>query len=130
MSAEETTGEVEWGRPPADGEPAYAAVGRHKVQARLWLEEVVNADGAEEISQVGTATHADVLAGINELAGGGIGKGTGTTAQSIAGFQDGNAKTAGGQSGGCRQSRQSATDYGYRGVPRRVQAHPQRTGIA
>ena len=38
---------------------------------------------AAEVRQVGTATHADMLTGVDELAGGGVLKGAGPSAEPI-----------------------------------------------
>jgi hypothetical protein len=58
----------------------------------LCLEPVVDADGMTEMGEIGATTHIDVLAGIEELAAVGIGKGAGSTAESLTCFEKGDLK--------------------------------------
>ena len=51
------------------------------MESREWAEQMADADGAAEVIEVGAAAHADVLAGIDQVSGGRIGKGTGPAAE-------------------------------------------------
>ena len=110
MGAEEGAGEVKRRGQAVGGEAADAAVGRHEVEAGLGLKEMGDADGLAKMGEVGAAAHADVLAGVDELSGGGVGEGTGPAAEAVARFEHGDVEAALGERRGGRQSRQPAAD--------------------
>jgi hypothetical protein len=97
MGPQKTSRQMKRGRQAVGGETTDAAIRRHEKQARLCLQQVVEADGAGEVSEVGAAAHADVLADIEHLAAGGVGEGAGPSAEAVARFQEGDAKAARGQ---------------------------------
>ena len=92
MGAEEGAGEVQGSGQTVGGEGADAAVGRHEEEAALGSEEMIDADGPAEVGEVGAAAHADVLAGVEELAGGGVGEGAGPAAEPAAQFEEGDGE--------------------------------------
>ncbi len=71
---------------------------------------MVDAQGPAKIVEIGATAHADVLASINQLTGGRVLEGAGTTTESIFGFEQRDGETTRRQSGGRRQSRQSAAN--------------------
>ncbi len=94
VRSQEAPGQVEWGGPRVGAEPAAASIGGHENQGGLRLEQMSDAERAKEMCQVRAATHADVLAGIDELAGDRGLKGTGPTAQPATRFKQGDSKAA------------------------------------
>ena len=110
MGAEEGAGQVQGRGQAVGGEATDAAVGRHEVEAGLGAKEVGDADGAAEMGEVGAAAHADVLAGVEDLSGGGVGEGAGPAAEAVARFEDRDLKTAFGEGRGGRESRQPRAD--------------------
>ncbi len=97
--------EVEGRGEGVGGEAAEAAVRGEEVESALRPQQAVDAEPAAEVGEVGAAAHADVLAGVGELAGGGVGEGAGPPAEARACFQEGKATAAfregdaGGQAG-------------------------------
>jgi hypothetical protein len=91
-------------------EETSAAVGGDEVELGLRLESVMDPDRMEEVREVCAAPHADVLAGINQLAGYRIGKRPGTAAEPLARFQEGHTKTTYRQCRCRRQARQSTAN--------------------
>ena len=138
MGCQEAARHVHGDRPRVGAEAANAAVGRHEIKSGLYGQQVVDADALAEMGEVGATAHAGMLAGIDELPGGGVGEGTGPTAETIARFQQRDLKAARSQGLGRRQPGQSAADnddsasHSAFPIPHSAfpQAHPQRTGQA
>ena len=61
-----------------------APVRRQEVKNRLGGEQMVNADGAAEVGEVGATAHAYMLASVNDLAGGRVGERTRPATEAIA----------------------------------------------
>jgi hypothetical protein len=74
------------------------------------MKVVADADGAAKVIEVGAAGHADVLTGVEELAGVGIVEGAGAAAEALARFKKGGAKAAGSEAGGGGESGESGAD--------------------
>src|SRR5690348_4589920 len=97
-------------RPGARLKSADAAVGRHEIKARLWLDQLVDLERAKKMRKIGAAAHADVLASVDQLPGGAVVEGAGPAAEAIARFQERDAKPARRQRRRRRQARQSTAD--------------------
>src|SRR5262245_24472178 len=97
-------------RPRAGGESAHTAVRRHEVQAGLDLNEMVDLERSAKMAEIRAAPHADVLAGVNELAGCRVIERAGAAAEPIARFQERDAKAARGKGRRRRQAREAAAD--------------------
>jgi hypothetical protein len=78
---------------------AYPPIRRHEIERRLRRNQMVDADSLAEVIEVRAAAHADVLAGVDELAGRGISEGAGSATQAVARFEDRDLKSAGRQRG-------------------------------
>src|SRR6516165_800806 len=122
-------------RPAVRAESAHAAVGRHEIQRRLGLHQVVNAKDFAEMGQIGAAAHADVLASIDEFARYAVVKGAGSPTEPAARIEQRDAKAARRQRRRRRQPRQTAADDEHAGLhltlPKRGSisyTHPKRTG--
>lgn len=127
MGEEKTTGQVHRRGQSIRTKSAHAPVRRHEVKPRLRFKEVRDADRAAEMSEIGAATHADVLARIDELARLRIGEGTRSAAQSTARLQERDGKAPWCQCRRRRQAGETTTDdqdpIGHSGY-----FHPRRTG--
>ena len=82
----------------------HPSVRGHEVEALLRLNPTIDANGPREVLEVGAAAHADVLAGVDELAGRGIGEGASSAAKTVARFEQRDLKSAGRQGGRRRQA--------------------------
>ncbi len=105
--------QVQRGRKPADGgEVAAAAVGGEKMERRAAAEGIGHAHAAAEVEQVGAAAQGQVLAGVDELAGGRIVEAAGASAKAGGLLEqfDAAAVLRRGRGGG--ESRQAAADHG------------------
>ena len=80
MGGEEGAGQVKGSGQGIGGETADAPVGGDEIETGLGLQQVGDADGPAEMGEVGAAAHADMLAGVDELPAGGVGKGPGPPA--------------------------------------------------
>src|SRR6185437_6783493 len=105
MGVEETARQMEWCRQRTGGESAGTAIGCHEPEDGLRLEQVSDADSTAEVGEVGAATHADMLTGIEQLSTDDIREGTGSAAGARARLQQRHGETALGQRYGRRQPR-------------------------
>ena len=108
---EQRAAEVERGRPRVRLEHARAAVRRDEVQLRLRREQVSDADHAQEVREVGAAPHADVLARVHHLPGGGVGERAGPAAEPRPRLQHRDAEPAARQAYGRSEARKAAADH-------------------
>jgi hypothetical protein len=112
VSAKERAAEMERGGPSVGLEDTPAAIRGQEVEPGLRREQVADGKGLEEVCEIGAAAHADVLAGIDELAGVRVCKRTGAAAEAMTRLQDRHAEAALRQGGRGGQSGQSASDDG------------------
>src|SRR5262249_12895829 len=84
LSAGETADQMKRRRPVIAAESADVTIRRHEIEAALRRQQMIDADGAAKMREVGATAHADMLAGVDELAGRGVLKGTRPAAQAIA----------------------------------------------
>ena len=94
----------------AGTKPVHDSVGADKKQLPLGPQQIRNPHGFAEMLKVGAAAHADVLAVVDQLAGGLIDERTGPAAQPGSGFQQRHRQFSFRQSDRSRQPGQSATD--------------------
>src|SRR5262245_3955477 len=72
MRPEKAPRQVQRRRQPIRLEAADPPVGRHEMETRLRLQELGYPHRMHEVTQVGAASHADVLARVYELTRGGV----------------------------------------------------------
>src|SRR5438093_8959863 len=85
---------MNWRRQRVGFKRTDPAIGSHEIKTWLPPQQMRYPDRATEMSKTDATAHADVLAGIDELARSGIAKRTGTAAQAIARFQQRHAEAA------------------------------------
>src|SRR5579875_3970412 len=94
MQTEKTPGQVQRSRQQTGTEATPAPIRRHKPQSWLTLKQMRDADRTAKMGKVSTATHADVLAGIDRLSAGDIGEGAGSSAQPLPRFEQRHSEAA------------------------------------
>jgi hypothetical protein len=97
MGAPETSNQVKRSLDRVSPKFTHLPVRGHETEAGLGLNPMIDADRPRKVLEVGAATHADVLAGVDELAGRGISEGAGSAAQAVARFEDRHLKSSGRQ---------------------------------
>src|SRR5260370_30787416 len=107
MSAPETARQVKRRRQRI-GSKLTDPSGGHEIETRLRLHPLLDSDGLREMLELSAAAHADVLTGIDELAGGGIGERTCPATQAVARLKKRDLKSLGRQ---CRRGRQTRRTY-------------------
>jgi hypothetical protein len=110
MRAEDGPAEMERRGPAIGLEYTPAAIRRDEVQSGLGREVMVDTDGPEEVSEIGAASHADVLTRVDELARGRVRKRSGSTAETAARFQNGHDEPSFGKRCGRGQASETAAN--------------------